>query len=126
MLELILHDGASSKRGQCYVSISGKFHRILIYKEAYAEMSLKQGQDFDHVQLFGDRDQPDRFWIKPSIKGMTGSTRIALNAANGTRTISATSLLKYLVWGTEQSVRCPLDWDAHNHAAVVVIDTVDP
>ena len=102
------------------MSISGKFRRILIFKEAYDEIKRHSGNDFSCVQFWSDREQPDRFWMRPVSEGAEGSARIALNAANGTRTISAAYLLKFLDWSRERSLRCPLRWDMANNAAVVL------
>ncbi len=120
MLELIVPDGGRRRRGESVISISRKFSRILLYKEAYAEMKRSYGTDFEYVQFFSDRQEPGRFWIKPAAKEAPGSARIVLNPANGTRTISAAHLLKVLNWEPEQSVRCPLMWDEENSAAVVI------
>jgi hypothetical protein len=123
MLELIVPDACSPRRGESYVSISGKFRRILLYKDAYAEMRQNHGRDFDYVQFLSDSQQPDRFWIRPATKGAEGGTRIVLNVANGTRTISAAYVLKFLEWSREQSIRCPLRWDSANNAAAVSLET---
>ncbi len=125
MLELIVPDASSRHRGQSYVSISGKFSRILLYKEAYAEMKGRHGRDFEFVQFFSDRQEPGRFWIRPATKEAPGSARIVLNQANGTRTISAAHMLKVLNWEPEQSVRCPLMWDEENSAAVVLTEQTE-
>ena len=72
MLELIVPDANSRHRGQCYVSISGKFSRMVLYKEAYELMVRYHGQDIDYVQFFSDSQRHDRFWIKPAAKEATG------------------------------------------------------
>ncbi|MFH0851435.1 MAG: hypothetical protein V1876_01670 [Candidatus Peregrinibacteria bacterium] len=120
MLELIVPDAGGLRKGESVVSISGKFSRILLYKEAYAEMKRCCGEDFEYVQFFSDRQEPDRFWIKPATKEALGRARIVLNQANATRTISVAHLLKVLNWDLEQSVRCPMRWDEENSAAVVL------
>jgi hypothetical protein len=120
MLELIVPDAGSPYRGECYVSISGKFRRILLYKEAYAEMRRNHKKDFDYVQFWSDSERPNRFWIRAATKGAEGCTRIVLNPRNGSRTISAAYLLKFLDWSRERSLRCPLRWDMANDAAVVL------
>jgi hypothetical protein len=119
MLELIVADGGSNRRGERCVSVSGKLHRILIHKEAYAEMKLRYGEDFEYVQFWIDSERPERFWMKPSTREAAGTSRIALNRQNGTRTISAVHVLRALGWKSEDSVRCPLEWDSENEAAVV-------
>jgi hypothetical protein len=121
MLKLIVPDRGGVRNGEPFVSISGKLKRILIFQGTYTLMKLKHGDDFDHVQFWTDTDQPHRFWIKPVADGEKGSVRIAINSANSTRTISAAYLLKALDWKEKQSVRCPLEWDSRNNAAMVVI-----
>lgn len=123
MLELIVPDAYRPHRGESYVGISGKFRRLLPYKEAYAEMRQNHGRDFDYVQFLSDTKQPDRFWIRPATKEAEGGTRIMLNVANGSRTISVANVLTFLRWSREQSIRCPLRWDSANNAAVVSLET---
>ena len=125
MLELIVPDASSRHRGQCYVSISGKFSRMVLYKQAYELMVLYHGQDIDYVQFWSDNQRHDRFWIKPTAKEATGSTRIVLNPANGTKTISAAHLLKFLNWRSDRSIRCPLMWDTENKAAMVLTEQTE-
>ena len=107
MLELIVPDAGSIRRGEPFVSVSGKFRRILLFQEAYKLMRLEHGHDFNYVQFWNDKDHNDRFWIKPVAKGIVGAVRVIINPNNGTRTISASYLLKALGWRCEQSVRCP-------------------
>lgn len=123
MLELMVPDGGGLRRGACCVSISGKFRRILIFKEAYDEMRQHCGHDFSHVQFWSDRYQPDRFWMRPVTEGAEACSRVVLNPVNKTRSISASHVLKRLGWKTEQSVRCSLGWDVENNAAVVSLGT---
>ncbi len=123
MLELIVPDAGSVRRGEPFVSVSGKFRRILLFQEAYKLIKREHGEDFDYVQFWSDKDHPDRFWIKPAAKETVGSARIIINQANGTRTISASYVLKALGWECEQSVRCPMEWDPENHAALVIMTT---
>ncbi len=123
MLELIVPDAGSLRRGEPFVSVSGKFRRILLFQEAYKLMRLEHGQDFNYVQFWNDKDHNDRFWIKPVAKGIVGAVRIIINPNNGTRTISVSYLLKSLGWECEQSVRCPISWDSENNAAEVIITT---
>jgi hypothetical protein len=125
MLELIAAETGSARRGDCCVTISGRLRRILIFKEAYEMMRGHHGSDFDCVQFWGDKEQPDRFWIKSATKELPGSTRIVVNPKNRTRTISVAHLLRFLAWGTEQSVRCPLAWDLENHGAVVIFASTE-
>ena len=124
MLELILPDSGGPRRGDCCVSISGKFRRILLFKEAYAEICFHHGQDFEYVQFLVDREKPDRFWMRPAVKEACGSARIVRNPRNGTRTMSAAYLFKALGWESERSVGYPLMWDAENDAAVVITGTI--
>ena len=72
MLELIVPDAGSIRRGEPFVSVSGKFRRILLFQEAYKLMRLEHGQDFNYVQFWNDKDHNDRFWIKPVAKGDSG------------------------------------------------------
>ncbi len=123
MLELIVPDAGSIRRGEPFVSVSGKFNRILLFKGAYEEMRLHYGQDFEFVQFFVDKERLGRFWIRPGTKELPGVSRVALNPNNGTRTISVSYLLKSLGWQSEQSVRCPISWDSENNAAEVIITT---
>ncbi len=109
--------------GEPFVSVSGKFRRILLFQEAYKLMRLEHGQDFNYVQFWNDKDHNDRFWIKPVVKAVVGAVRIIINPNNGTRTINASYVLKALGWECEQSVRCPLEWDPENHAALVIMTT---
>ena len=123
MLELIMPDKRGLRKGDCCVSISGKFKRVLLFKGAYEEMRFYYGQDFEFVQFFTDKETLGRFWIRPGAKELPGVSRVALNPNNGTRTISASYVLKALGWECEQSVRCPLEWDPENHAALVIMTT---
>ena len=123
MLELIVPERGGPRRGDCCVSISGRFRRVLIFKEAYEEMKVHRGEDFEHVQFWADKERPDRFWIRPAAKEAPGSARIVLNPGNGTRTVSVSYVLKFLDWKTQNSVRCSLQWDTENKAAVVNIGT---
>lgn len=125
MLELIVAETGGARRGDCCVTISGKLRRILIFKEAYEMMRSHHGSDFDCVQFWGDKEQPDRFWIKPVTSEVSGSTRIVVNPKNRTRTISVAYLLRFLAWDAEQSVRCPLAWAPEKHAAVVTVIPTD-
>ena len=106
MLELIMPDKRGLRKGDCCVSISGKFKRILLFQESHKLMKIEYGKDFDYVQFWADPAQPDRFWIKPVAKAAVGATRIIMNPNNGTRTISVSYLLKSLGW--ECGAECPL------------------
>ncbi len=123
MLELIMPDKRGLRKGDCCVSISGKFKRVLLFKGAYEDMRLYYGQDFEFVQFFTDKETLGRFWIRPGTKELPGVSRVALNPKNGTRTISAAYLLKALGWSLEVGVRCPISWDSENNAAVVIINS---
>ena len=72
MLELIVPDTGGLRRGDCCISISGRFNRILVFREAYAKMRLHQGADFDYVQFLADKDKPGIFWMRPAITGALG------------------------------------------------------
>jgi len=81
MLELILPH-ASFRKGECCVSASGKFKRILIFKQAYEEMKDHHDNDFQFVHFLADKERPDRFWISRATKELQGSSQIVLNPKN--------------------------------------------
>ena len=86
-------------------------------------MSLQHGQDFEFVQFWNDKDHHGPILDKTGCQGSSGAVGIMINPNNGTRTISASYLLKSLGWQSEQSVRCPISWDSENNAAVVIMTT---
>ncbi|GEM_PF-1324223 len=121
MLQVIIRENAASFRYGSFVSISGKFQRLLLFKEAYGLMKLNSGGHFSYIQFCTGLKKPGIFWMRPCEQDSPGSVRIVTNRQNGSLTIAAGHLLTSIGWDSLETVRCPLTWDEGNRAGMVVL-----
>lgn len=121
MLTIIRPERGGPLRREPWVSISGKFNRITLFRGAYELMMQQHGGAFGFVKFAIDKDQLGTFWMIPRDKEDLECVRIVLNRQNKTRTLGATHLLRSLGWTGEETVRCPVIWDSENGAARVLL-----
>jgi hypothetical protein len=104
-------------RREAFVSLSGKFARLLLFQAAYDMMKQKFGKEFSHIQFLVDDQQPEQFWMRPVRDGSPGAAPIRFTGPN--RVLSVAPLLQELSWTQADTVRMPVKWDGKHKAWAV-------
>ena len=106
--------GKARRQSEEYISISGKYSRLLLFYKVYDMMKARNGKDFEFVRFFVDDKEPGCFWMRPADEG---AIQIRLTGKN--KILSIFGLLKALGWSREDTVRLPVTWDSKNKAFLV-------